>query len=352
MDAVELLRKIISIPSFSGGEDARADFVAAYLTGEGLAVERIGNNLIACVSCGREDAPAVMLNSHLDTVRPSAGYTFDPFDPSFDGRTVRGLGSNDAGGAGVSMIATALHFLRHGGLGFDILLVLSAEEETSGMNGLSLALSHAGRIDCAIIGEPTRMKAAVAERGLLVIDGVATGKSGHAARGEGENAIYKAMRDIEILRNHRFERVSPLMGKVKLTVTQIAAGTQHNVVPDRCTFVVDIRPTDLYTNEEIWRELQTMVGSTLTPRSLTHRSSATTAGHALVKCAEKLGIETYVSPTTSDWTRIGSIPAIKMGPGDSARSHTPDEYITADELRDGIEGYVRFLENLRIETGT
>ncbi len=322
----------------------------AYLTGNGLTVGRIGNNLMARVGCGRKDAPTVMLNSHLDTVRPSAGYTFDPFDPPFDGLTVRGLGSNDAGAAGVSMIAAALHFMRRGGAdGFDILLLLSAEEENSGANGLSLALPHAGRIDCAIIGEPTRMKAAVAERGLLVLDGVATGRSGHAARGEGENAIYKALCDIETMRDYRFARVSPLMGEVKLTVTQIAAGTQHNVVPDRCTFVADIRPTNLYTNEEIWRELQAAVGSTLTPRSLTHRSAATPPGHALIRCAEKLGIETFVSPTTSDWTRIGTIPAIKMGPGDSARSHTPDEYITVDELRAGIEGYIRFLDKLRIE---
>lgn len=348
MDATALLRKIVSIPSFSGGEQARADFVAGYLTDKGLTVERIGNNLLARVACGREGTPTVMLNSHLDTVRPSAGYTSDPFDSSFDGRKICGLGSNDAGGAGVSMIAAALHFLRRGGLGFDILLLLSAEEETSGANGMQLAIRYAGRVDCAVIGEPTRMKAAVAERGLLVLDGLARGVCGHAARGEGENAIYKALRDIGTLRTYRFGRVSPLMGEVKLTVTQIAAGTQHNVVPDRCTFVVDIRPTDLYTNEEIWRELQAAVGSTLTPRSLTGRSSATPPGHPLAKCAAALGIETYVSPTTSDWMRIGGIPAIKMGPGDSARSHTPDEYITLDELNAGIAGYIDFLKTLNI----
>ena len=348
MNTTELLRKIVSIQSFSGGEQERADFMAGYLTDEGLSVRRIGNNIFARVGCGREGAPTVMLNSHLDTVHPSAGYTFDPFDPPYDAGIVFGLGSNDAGGAVVSMTAAALHFLRHGGLAFDLLLLLSAEEETSGVNGISLALQHAGRVDCAIIGEPTRMKAAVAERGLLVLDGVASGVSGHAARGEGENAIYKALSDIETLRNHRFARVSPLMGEVKLTVTQISAGTQHNVVPDKCTFVVDIRPTDLYTNEEIWRELQAEVASELTSRSLANRSSATPAGHPLIQCAGALGIGTYISPTSSDWMRTGGIPAVKMGPGDSARSHAADEYITVAELKAGAEGYIDFLKNLKL----
>lgn len=348
MNTGELLRKIVSIPSFSGGEDARADFVAGYLAAAGLAVERVGNNLLARVACGVAGAPVVMLNSHLDTVRPLADYTFDPFSPPHDENTVFGLGSNDAGGAVVSMIAAALHFHRHGGLGFDLLLLLSAEEEVSGANGITLALGHAGRVDCAIIGEPTQMRAAVAERGLLVLDGVAHGVSGHAARNEGENAIYKALRDIETLRTHRFERVSPLMGEVKVTVTQINAGTQHNVVPDTCTFVVDIRPTDRYTNEEIWQELQAAVVSTLTPRSLKNRCSATPAGHPLLRCAGALGIETYVSPTTSDWIRTGDIPAVKMGPGDSARSHTPDEYITVAELTAGVTGYIEFLKVLDI----
>jgi acetylornithine deacetylase len=190
------------------------------------------------------------------------------------------------------------------------------------------------------------MRAAVAERGLLVLDGVAHGVSGHAARGEGDNAIYRAMRDIDALRAHKFVKISPSMGVPTLAVTQIAAGTQHNVVPDRCTFVVDVRPTDAYTNEELWRELQALAESTLTPRSLTNRSSATPAGHPLLQAVEHLGIEKYISPTTSDWMRVGEIPALKMGPGDSARSHAADEYITTEELDGGLAGYVRFLEVL------
>ena len=368
----ELLKNIIAIPSFSGDEGVCADFIASYLAKEGLAVDRVGNNLWVRVCCGREDAPTVMLNSHLDTVHPSAGYTFDPFRPSIDEdiirepnsentgiyadsytRTaysvIRGLGSNDAGGCVVAMIAATLHFARHGGLHYDLLLLLSAEEEISGKNGMSLAIGHVGRVDCAIIGEPTGMRAAVAERGLLVLDGVAQGVSGHAARGEGDNAIYRAINDINALREHNFAKKSPLMGFPNLAVTQINAGTQHNVVPDRCTFVADVRPTDVYTNEELWQELQALTESALTPRSLTNRSSATPAGHPLLKTVERLGIETYISPTTSDWMRVGEIPAIKMGPGDSARSHSADEYITVDELEKGITGYVKFLQALEYE---
>jgi acetylornithine deacetylase len=335
----DLLKHIISIPAFSGEEAARADFVASYLAGEGLAVERVANNLWVRVRCGRDGAPTLMLNSHLDTVRPAGG----GYAASGEG-IIGGLGSNDAGGSVVSMIAATLHFVRHGGLDYDLLLLLSAEEENSGKNGMSLAIKHVGRVDCAIIGEPTGMRAAVAERGLLVLDGVAHGVSGHAARGEGDNAIYRAMRDIDALRAHKFAKISPTMGVPTLAVTQINAGTQHNVVPDRCTFVVDVRPTDVYTNEELWHELQTLAESTLTPRSLTNRSSATPAGHPLLWAVERLGIEKYISPTTSDWMRVGAVPAIKMGPGDSARSHAADEYITTDELRDGIEGYIEFLK--------
>ena len=392
MNIADILRRVVSIRSFSGEEGDRWDFFAEYLGSSGIVVKRIGNNLLAEIRCGGEHAPWVMLNSHLDTVKPAAGYTFDPFNPPFDPSinpaVVRGLGSNDAGGAVVSMVETAIHFHKHGGLDFNILLLLSAEEENSGPNGMRLVMREINKeiretcirdfekttfpgdvkkakstenikdvsdirnvedIVCAIIGEPTQMKAAVAERGLLVLDGVATGVSGHAARNEGVNAIYIAMEDIERLRGYRFSKVSPLMGEVKVTVTQVNAGTQHNVVPDRCTFVVDIRPTDCYDNEEIYNELQGQIKSALTPRSLTNRSSATPQEHPLLKCVELLGIESYISPTTSDWMRIGAIPAVKMGPGDSARSHMADEYITVEELEGGKRGYIEFLKNLKLE---
>lgn len=301
MDTAELLRQIVAIPAFSGEEERRADFLTDYLRAHGLTVRRVKNNLLVPVGACRdleftpnEDAPVVMLNSHLDTVRPTDSYTFDPFYPPPVKDRVRGLGSNDAGGVLVSMIAAALHFHKHKILGFNLLLLLSAEEETSGKNGMSLALTEAGRVDCAIIGEPTSMRAATGERGLLVLDGLAHGVSGHAARNEGVNAIYTALSDIATLRDYRFSRISPLMGEVKISVTQIGAGTQHNVVPDQCRFVVDVRPTDVYDNEEICRELQGMVKSTLTPRSLVNRSSATPAGHPLAECAEASGIETYI----------------------------------------------------------
>ena len=352
MQIADILRKIVSIRSFSGEESDKCDFFAAYLNSMGIAVRRIKNNLLAEIKCAGEDAPWVMLNSHLDTVKPTSGYTFDPFNPPFDPLVVRGLGSNDAGGAVVSMVETAIHFHKNGGLNFNILLLLSAEEENSGVNGMRLIINEISAtkdIACAIIGEPTQMKAAIAERGLLVIDGVATGISGHAARNEGINAIYIALDDIELLRKYRFSKISLLMGEVKMSVTQINAGTQHNVVPDKCSFVVDIRPTDCYDNDEIYKELQAQVKSVLTPRSLTNRSSATPQGHPLLECVEMLGIESYVSPTTSDWMRIGTIPAIKMGAGDSSRSHIADEYIMIEELESGVKGYIEFLKNLKLE---
>lgn len=342
MDAVELLRQILAIPSLSGEEEKRADFLTGFLQSQGLSVRRVKNNILARVDCSDSNAPVLMLNSHLDTVRPVGTYSSLPTSED----CVPGLGSNDAGGALVSMIATALHFHRYKTLDFNLLLLISAEEETSGKNGMSLAISEVGRVDCAIIGEPTMMRAAIGERGLLVLDGLAQGVSGHAARNEGVNAIYIALDDIVTLRNYRFHRLSPLMGEVKISVTQITAGTQHNVVPDECRFVVDVRPTDVYSNEEIWHELQNVVKSTLTPRSLRNRSSATPVGHPLAECARALGIETYISPTTSDWMRIGNIPAIKMGPGDSARSHTANEYITITEIESGIAGYIDFLNNM------
>ena len=370
MKIADILRKVVSIRSFSGEERERCDFFAEYLGSDGIAVRRVGNNLLAEIECAGEGAPFVMLNSHLDTVKPASGYTFDPLNPPFDPVVVRGLGSNDAGGSVVSMVETAIHFHKNGGLDFNILLLLSAEEENSGPNGMKLVMDEMGMIReernievtgnvkivgnvrdiaCAVIGEPTRMKAAVAERGLLVLDGVATGISGHAARDEGVNAIYIALDDIEFLRRYKFSKISPLMGEVKMSVTQINAGTQHNVVPDRCTFVVDIRPTDCYDNGEIYKELQGRIKSVLTPRSLTNRSSATPQSHPLLKCVELLGIESYVSPTTSDWMRIGGIPAVKMGPGDSARSHMADEYITVEELEGGVRGYIEFLKNLKLD---
>ena len=256
---------------------------------------------------------------------------------------VAGLGSNDDGASAVAMIAAYRHFQNSSR---NIVLVLTCEEERSGKNGMTgLWSNRITGVDLAIVGEPTGMKAATAERGLLVIDATAHGISGHAARNEGENALYIALDDIVRLRAYEFGKVSPRMGKVNLNVTQINAGTAHNVVPDRCDFVIDIRPTEQYTNEEILNELQGICRSELKPRNLANRSSATFSGSPLQKAAEKLGIETFSSPTTSDWMRI-TCDAVKMGPGESSRSHKRNEFVFTEEIRNGIEGYIEFIESL------
>ncbi|MDR1517650.1 MAG: M20/M25/M40 family metallo-hydrolase [Dysgonamonadaceae bacterium] len=340
-NSIEILRSLISLKSFSGEENLRSDYLCDFFAKKEIPVRRSHNNIVVHQPHCDGGKPTLMLNSHLDTVKPASTYTFDPFNPPLSDTRIFGLGSNDAGASVVCMIQAFLHFYNKE-LPFNLMLALSCEEENSGLNGMK---KLAGEInpDMAIIGEPTAMRAAIAERGLLVIDALAEGESGHAARDEGVNAIYIALNDIEAVRKTVFEKISPMMGKVKLTVTQINAGTQHNVVPDKCAFVIDIRPTDVYTNPEILSLLQGKVQSRLTARSLTNKSSATPLEHPLMKVVEHLGIETYTSPTTSDWMRI-ACPAIKMGPGESARSHQADEFVLIDELQKGIDGYIQFIK--------
>lgn len=343
--AVDLLRKLVSLESFSGNEELRTDYLIDYFNQKNITAERIGNNLIFRQPHHEAGKPTLMLNSHLDTVLPAFGYSFNPFNPEISDSYIYGLGSNDAGASVVSMIQTFMYFYGKS-MPINLILALSTEEENSGPNGMRLLWKKINsEVDMAIIGEPTGMKAAIAERGLLVIDGEAKGVSGHAARNEGVNALYIALEDINKLRSVKFDKISPAMGKVKLTVTQIEAGTQHNVVPDICKFVVDIRPTDKYSNNDIMDILQPMVKSELKARSLTNRSSATPENHLLLQCVEQLEIDTYTSPTTSDWMRI-TCPAIKMGPGESARSHQADEFILIDELEQGIKGYIEFINQL------
>lgn len=390
-ESASLLKEMIAIPSPSFGEDAVSDHVSGFLASAGIRHTRLYNNIIAVQPGYSPDKRTLMLCAHMDTVGPSDGYTFDPYRPDYgelanrhewlksagagsSSDIVAGLGANDDGASAVAMISAFRHFY-DSVLPVNLMLVLGAEEERSGKNGMEAVwkaltdgtVTAPDRIpgsdgskngggagdngetvricppDWAIVGEPTGMKPAVAERGLLVIDGLAEGVSGHAAREEGVNALYIAMDDIRTLRDFNFSRISPLMGTVKLTVTQINAGTVHNVVPDRCSFVVDIRPTEQYTNAEILAMLQSECRSTLTARNLKNRSSATAPDSPLSGCAEALGIETFVSPTTSDWMRIGC-DAIKMGPGDSARSHRKDEYVTVGEIRDGIAKYIGFIK--------
>ena len=376
-EAVDLLREMVAIPSPSFSESAVCDHISEWMTSRGILHERIGNNIIA-KHITDSPKPTLMLCAHMDTVSPSEGYGFDPYEPHYDvaadvisqmtGKDVgpedivAGLGSNDDGASVVAMLAAyrlltdAVHDQEER-KAINLILVLSCEEERSGRNGMTglwgRNVCRRGEesegctpVDYAIIGEPTGMRAATAERGLLVIDATAHGISGHAARNEGENALYIALEDISKLRSYVFGKVSPRMGKVNLNVTQINAGTAHNVIPDRCDFVIDIRPTEQYTNEELMDELQSVCRSGLKARNLANRSSATFEDSPLQRAAEALGIETFSSPTTSDWMRI-TCDAIKMGPGESTRSHRRNEFVFVEEIENGIRTYIDFITNIK-----
>lgn len=347
---INLLRKMVAIPSPSGKEDGVSAVISAALNELGIKHEVLRGNIVVINEAWDASRPTLALDAHIDTVAPNNGYTRDPYDTGNDPATVYGLGSNDDGGSVVSMIAAFKHFYKEQ-MPVNLMLVLTVEEEISGPNGAEWLYGGKGPFgkgkaypmpDWVIVGEPTKMCAATSERGLLVLDGLAEGVSAHAARGGGENALYKALEDITALRAYNFDRISSKMGKVHLNVTQIAAGTAHNVIPDRCSFVVDIRPTEQYSCEEIVDELQTICKSKLTPRSLSHRSSATGDDSSLLKTAEALGISTFTSPTTSNWMVIGC-DAIKMGPGDSERSHRADEYITRSEIEGAVGTYIDFI---------
>ena len=348
-EAVELLREMVAIPSPSFHEDAVCSHISNWLTSKGVDHERVGNNIIA-EHIVDPSKPTLMLCAHIDTVDPCEGYTFDPYKPeNCPTDMIQGLGSNDDGASVVSMIAVYRFFSHAIGSGAgvkNLTLVLTCEEERSGKGGMTgLWDKRLSQIDYAIVGEPTGMKAATSERGLLVIDTTAHGVSGHAARNEGKNALYIALEDIDRLRKHEFSKVSPKMGRVNLNVTQINAGSAHNVIPDRCDFVIDIRPTEQYSNEEILQELQAICESELKPRNLANRSSATKEDSPLQKTAERMGIETFSSATTSDWMRI-TCDAIKMGPGDSNRSHRKDEFVYTEEIRNAIGTYIKFIRSL------
>ena len=330
---ITLLQRMIQTPSISGQEDAVCTMLEQWMTAEGITVHRVGNNLWA--ECG-EGSETVLLNAHIDTVRPSASYTRNPFGGECDGKTIYGLGANDCGGCVIAMLAVFLELFHAPLPGKRVVLALTAEEENSGRNGIELVLPEIGTIDYAIVGEPTSLKMAVAERGLMVLDAVAHGKAGHAAREEGVNALYIALDDIQTLRQYAFHQVSPFLGKVKMTTTMIQAGTQHNVVPDTCTFVVDIRSNGLYSNEEIHALLQPLVQSTLTPRSTRLNATSTPIETAIVQRAKAFGIPLYGSPTLSNMALL-SCPKVKFGPGDSARSHTADEYIHIHEIEQAIK---------------
>jgi acetylornithine deacetylase len=342
-EAIGLLKRLISTPSFSKEEDKTAAIIEDFLRGRDVGAQRLQNNVWARNKYFDPSKPTALLNSHHDTVRPNKGYTLDPFDPIVQEGKLFGLGSNDAGGCLVSLIAAFIYFYDRRDLSYNLLLAATAEEEISGHNGIELLLPSLGEVSWGIVGEPTRMNLAVAEKGLLVLDCVSQGKAGHAAREEGENAIYKAIKDIEWFHHYRAPKVSDLLGPVKMTVTVIDTDNKaHNVVPSQCHFVVDVRVNECYTFEELLEIIRGSVDCEVAPRSLRMRSSGISVDHPIVRSGLRLGRTCYGSPTTSD-KALMPFPALKTGPGDSARSHTADEYIYVKEIGEGIQGYIDLL---------
>lgn len=345
-DAVDLLKKMISIPSFSREETEVADMLEAYISGMGFKTNRKGNNLWIISPDFDESKPSILLNSHIDTVKPVSGWNKDPFMPIEEDGKLFGLGSNDAGASVVCLLHT-FYLLVQKPQDYNLIFLASCEEEVSGKNGIESALLDIPTPSFAIVGEPTQMHPAVAEKGLMVLDCKSKGESGHAARNEGVNAIYKAMQDIEWFRTYQFPDKSDLLGPIKMTVTMINAGTQHNVVPDSCSFVVDIRSNECYSNEEICNIVKKHTECEVTPRSFRLNSSKIALENPFVERAIILGRKPYGSPTLSDQALM-NFPSVKIGPGDSARSHTADEYIRPEEIREALEFYYKLLNGLRI----
>ncbi|MBP1676673.1 MAG: peptidase [Bacteroidetes bacterium] len=345
-DAVSLLREMISIPSFSREEEKLADFLENYIESKGYVASRSGNNIWLMSPGFDASRPTVLLNSHIDTVKPVAAWVRNPFEPQIDNGVLYGLGSNDAGASVVSLLQ-AYFYLTQQRQSYNLIFAATAEEEVSGTNGIESLIRELPGIDFAIVGEPTGMHLAVAEKGLMVLDCTATGIAGHAARNEGENAIYKALKDVAWFSTYEFPRKSELLGSVKMSVTMIQAGTQHNVVPDKCSFVVDVRSNELYTNEQLLDFIKANVSSAVSARSTRLSSTATPADHPIVKRALELNRNLFGSPTLSDQALM-PFPSVKVGPGDSARSHTADEYIRISEIEEAIGIYIDMLNGVVI----
>jgi acetylornithine deacetylase len=343
--AVELLKKLISTPSISREEAETANIVERFLLSKGLKPLRKGNN-VWVTDIISDELPVLLLNSHHDTVKPSTSWTIDPYTPLEKDGKLYGLGSNDAGASLVSLMQVFLHYYGKKDRKYNLVFAASAEEELGGKDGIESIKPELGKIDLAIVGEPTLMQMAVAEKGLMVIDGKTTGKVGHSARNEGINAIYKALPDIEWFRTYKFPDKSELLGPVKMTVTQINAGYQHNMVPDLCSVVIDVRTNEHYANEQAFEIIrQNMHHMEVTARSTRLNSSRIPLDHPLVKRGIEMGLSYYGSPTTSDQAIIRTT-SMKIGPGDSARSHSADEYVYLEEIEKGIEVYIRLLDKL------
>lgn len=341
-NAISLLKKLISTPSFSKEEEETAEIIESFLESRGIVTYSYLNNIYARNKYFDESKPTILLNSHHDTVRPNKAYTLDPFTPIEKDGKLYGLGSNDAGGCLVSLIATFIHYYNQPNLKYNLIIAATAEEEISGHNGVEILLPRLPKIDFGIVGEPTLLNMAIAEKGLLVLDCTSHGRAGHAAREEGDNAIYKAVKDIQWFIDYRYGKVSDLLGPMKMSVTIINAGSQHNVVPHECKFTVDVRVNELYTFEEVLGIIRDNVQCDVQPRSSRLRSTSIPISHPLIQAGVALGRTYYGSPTTSD-KALMNFPTLKMGPGDSARSHTADEFIYLHEIHDGIEMYIRLL---------
>ena len=345
-EAKQLLKQLIETASFSKEESTTASIIEAFLVKHSVKVNRIQNNVWAKNSHFDENKPTILLNSHHDTVKPNKGYTLDPFTAIEKEGKLYGLGANDAGGCLVSLIASFIYYYNAEDLPYNLVLLASAEEEISGLNGVELALKEIPAISFGIVGEPTLLEMAIAERGLMVLDVESKGVAGHAARDEGENALYKLLKDIDWFRNYQFEKVSPLLGAVKMTVTVIETDNKtHNIVPSTCKMVVDVRVNELYSFEEILTTIRANVASSIQPRSLRLRSSGIALDHILVKAGLSLGKSYFGSVTTSD-KALMPFPALKMGPGDSARSHTADEFIFIQEIEEGVLTYIQLLSTI------
>lgn len=345
--AIDLLKRLIATPSISRDEAAAADLVQAEFGRWGFQPQRKGNNVWAQAWPYDEAKPTILLDAHIDTVKPNAAWTRDPFMPSVEGDRLYGLGSNDTGASVVTMFATFVR-LANSKQPYNLIMLASAEEEVTGAGGVRAVLQELPTIDFALVGEPTSLHPAVAEKGLMVLDCTSHGVAGHAAREEGVNAIYKALKDIEWFRTHRFERVSPMLGEVKMTVTGVEAGTQHNVVPAECRFMVDVRVNECYQNKELLAEICDAVECDVKPRSTHLNSSAIALDHPAVERLVEMGRVPFGSPTMSNQA-VMPFTTLKLGPGDSARSHTADEYILLSEIAEAMELYYALLDNLKIE---
>nr|WP_315163699.1 M20 family metallo-hydrolase [uncultured Flavobacterium sp.] len=341
-EAIALLKALIETPSFSSEEDQTALLIENWFTQNNIPFERENNNVWAFNNYFDKNKPTLLLNSHHDTVKPNQGYTNDPFKAIVDDGKLYGLGSNDAGGCLVSLLATFVHFYSNENLPYNLVMVASAEEESSGKNGLNSVLKHLPELECAIVGEPTLMQLAVAEKGLLVLDVIVKGTASHAAHNNPDNPIYNAIPVIEWFKTFQFERISEVLGPVKMTITQVSAGKQHNVVPAECHLVVDIRVNDCYNNKEILETVRQHVNAEINPRSMHLNASSIPVSHGLVQAGIALGRTTYGSPTLSDQSVL-SCKSLKLGPGETLRSHSANEFIFINEIEEGIQLYIKIL---------